>query len=82
MKNKVTFSLLSFGVIVLVFLAWKLIKPSETVDFSTQIKPILNKHCITCHGGVKKSGDFSLLFEEEAFAITESGVPAIVPGSA
>ena len=50
------------------------------VDFSTQIKPILNKHCIACHGGVKKNGDFSLLFEDEAFAPTKSGHPAIIPG--
>lgn len=55
---------------------------SEKVDFSTQIKPILNNKCITCHGGIKKSGGFSLLFEEEAFATTESGKPAIIPGDA
>lgn len=52
----------------------------KEVDFSTQIKPILNKNCISCHGGVKKSGGFSVLFEEEAFANTESGHPAIIPG--
>ena len=55
---------------------------SERVDFSTQIKPILNNKCISCHGGVKKNGGFSLLFEEEAFADTESGKPGIVPGDA
>ncbi len=55
---------------------------SERIDFSTQIKPILNDNCITCHGGVKKNAGFSLLFEEEAFAITESGKPAIIPGDA
>ncbi|MBG47293.1 MAG: hypothetical protein CML05_03275 [Pseudozobellia sp.] len=54
----------------------------ETVDFNAQIKPILNKRCISCHGGVKKSGGFSLLFEEEAFAATESGEPAIIKGNA
>jgi hypothetical protein len=53
----------------------------KEVDFSTEIKPILNKHCITCHGGVKKSGGFSVLFEEEALAATESGHPAIIPGN-
>ncbi|WP_057937675.1 DUF1553 domain-containing protein [Algoriphagus resistens] len=52
----------------------------KEVDFSTQIKPILNKNCISCHGGVKKNGGFSVLFEEEAFAKTESGHPAIIPG--
>lgn len=50
------------------------------VDFSTDVKPILNKHCISCHGGVKKNAGFSLLFETEAFAATESGIPAIYPG--
>lgn len=55
---------------------------SEQIDFSTQIKPILNTKCITCHGGVKKSGGFSLLFKEEAFAATKSGKPAIIPGNA
>jgi len=55
---------------------------SERVDFSTQIKPILNNKCISCHGGVKKSGGFSVLFEEEAFADTKSGNPAIIRGDA
>lgn len=54
----------------------------KEIDFSTQVKPILNQHCISCHGGVKKNGGFSLLFEEEALAATESGRPAIIPGEA
>ncbi|WP_010518544.1 PSD1 and planctomycete cytochrome C domain-containing protein [Croceivirga radicis] len=57
-------------------------KPDSRVNFNTQIKPILNKRCISCHGGVKKSGGFSVLFEEEAFAATESGKPAIIKGDA
>ena len=55
---------------------------NEKVDFSTQIKPILNNKCITCHGGIKKNAGFSLLFEEEALGDTESGRPAIIPGDA
>jgi len=54
----------------------------DQVDFSTQIKPILNNKCITCHGGVKKNGGFSLLFQDEAFAATKSGKPAIIRGDA
>jgi hypothetical protein len=50
------------------------------VDFTTQVKPILNKHCITCHGGVRQKGGFSLLFREEALAKTKSGKYGIVPG--
>jgi hypothetical protein len=55
-------------------------RSQQTVDYSTQIKPILNKKCIACHGGVKKQGGFSLLFEEEAKAKLKSGKYAIVPG--
>lgn len=54
--------------------------PSRKIDFSTKVKPILNKKCITCHGGVKAKGGFSVLFREEALANTESGKPAIIPG--
>ncbi|WP_420400790.1 PSD1 and planctomycete cytochrome C domain-containing protein [Flagellimonas sp.] len=82
MGKKVTSGIVvALGLFSLV-LIWNLVKPSEEVNFSAQIKPILNKHCITCHGGVKKNAGFSLLFEEEAFANTESGKPAIIPGNA
>jgi mono/diheme cytochrome c family protein len=53
----------------------------KRVDYSTQIKPLLNKHCLACHGGVKQQGGFSLLTREEALAPTASGKPAIVPGN-
>lgn len=54
----------------------------EKIDFSAQVKPILNKRCISCHGGVKKNGGFSVLFRQEALDTTESGKPAIIPGDA
>lgn len=50
------------------------------VDFSADVKPILNKKCITCHGGVRAKAGFSVLFRDEALAKTESGKPAIIPG--
>jgi hypothetical protein len=52
----------------------------EKIDFSEQVKPILNKRCISCHGGVKRNADFSLLFRHEALDTTESGKLAIIPG--
>ena len=52
------------------------------VDYNTDVKPILNKNCITCHGGVKRQSGFSLLFRSEALAINKSGKPAIIPGDA
>lgn len=50
------------------------------VDYSAEVKPILNKKCITCHGGVKRQSGFSLLFRTDALAINKSGKPAIIPG--
>lgn len=50
------------------------------IDFNTQVKPILNQHCIACHGGVKQSGDLSMMTLEDLLKSGESGHPAIVPG--
>lgn len=52
---------------------------NKKIDFNTQIKPLLNQKCIVCHGGVKRQGDFSLLFRPDALANNKSGKPAIVP---
>jgi len=62
--------------VVVAYLYW----PAEKIDYNTQVKPILNKKCISCHGGVKQKAGFSLLFREEALGNTESGKPAIIPG--
>ena len=53
---------------------------AEKIDYNTQVKPIINKKCIACHGGVRAKAGFSLLFREEALAPTKSGKPAIIPG--
>ena len=58
------------------------IRPKPEVDFSATVKPLLNSKCISCHGGVKKNGGFSVLFAEEAFVNLPSGHAAIVPGAA
>jgi hypothetical protein len=68
-------ALLVVAIVVFIFFIRQ--KP---VDFSTQVKPILNKKCITCHGGVRRKGGFSVLFRSEALAKTESGKFAIIPG--
>jgi len=59
---------------------WQLGGLSSPVDYNTQVKPILNKYCISCHGGVKSSGGFSLMTREDALQPAESGKLAIVPG--
>ena len=55
---------------------------SPPVNFNTEIRPILNTRCMSCHGGVKRSGGLSLLTREEALESGESGKAAIVPGNA
>ncbi|WP_289061114.1 PSD1 and planctomycete cytochrome C domain-containing protein [uncultured Zobellia sp.] len=82
MKKNSLHNCLKYLSMVISVVLFNACQSSPPVDFSTQIKPILNNKCITCHGGVKKSGGFSLLFENEAFAETESGVAAIIPGNA
>ncbi|MGM9510313.1 MULTISPECIES: DUF1553 domain-containing protein [Larkinella] len=75
---------LSIALVVLLTLSsvvWLTVR-EDRVDFNTQIKPLLNKNCIACHGGVKKASNFSLLFEREALAAAKSGKHAIVPGNA
>ncbi len=54
----------------------------ENIDFSSQIKPIINQNCISCHGGVKQNAGLSFLFREEALGNTNEGSPAIIPGNA
>jgi len=70
------------GFLTFLYFVFINLKPEKKVDFSAKVKPILNKHCISCHRGVKKNAGFSVLFEAEALGITESGQPAIVPGNA
>ena len=73
---------IALGFLTFLYFVFINLKPEKKVDFSAQVKPILNKHCISCHGGVKKNAGFSVLFEAEALGITQSGQPAIVPGNA
>jgi len=57
-------------------------QPEESrISYNQDIRPILNENCLSCHGGIKQSGNFSLLFEEDVYQPTESGKPPIVPGN-
>ena len=49
------------------------------ISFSEQIRPILNRKCTGCHGGVKQAGGLSLLYKEMAYGKTNHGY-GIVPG--
>ena len=49
-----------------------LMAQSETVDFMTQVKPLLEGTCIHCHGEEKQEGEYRMDTMEAAFAGGES----------
>ena len=67
-------------------LAWPRVSPLFTgmsrnkVDFSRDIRPILNQNCVHCHGGVRQKNGVSFIFREEALGVGKSGRRTIVPG--
>lgn len=71
--------LVIFCILLMAFL-FAYVTHENKIDFSTQVKPIINRKCITCHGGVKAKSGFSFLFREDALAKTASGKYAIIPG--
>src|SRR6478736_3648581 len=67
-------------ILVIAAITYSFMISGHTVDYNTEVKPIFNKKCITCHGGVKRQSGFSLLFRTDALAINKSGKAAIIPG--
>lgn len=49
------------------------------VDFTKEVKPVLEQHCVRCHGSDQKKGGLRLHTKEAAFAGGDSGA-AIVSG--
>ena len=63
-----------FFVALLIFLCLSCRK--EAVDFSADVKPILNKHCISCHGGVNLGGQGYFPFG----VVAKPGAEVLPPG--
>lgn len=82
MKRRVTFSaILPFIVVVAIaFLSSLPSAHAQTIDFTRDIRPLLNDHCAACHGGVKQNGGVSVLSRERLLRESESGEASIVPG--
>ena len=55
---------------------------SESVDFNSQIRPILSDNCFFCHGpdAAHREGGLRLDQKEAAFGEGDSGMVAIIPG--
>ncbi|WP_235298671.1 PSD1 and planctomycete cytochrome C domain-containing protein [Portibacter marinus] len=79
MKKIATISIISIFLLSGVW--WWTHSHQEKIDFNTQVRPILNKNCLACHGGVKQQSGLSFLFIEESFSPAKSGKTAIVPGN-
>lgn len=73
---------IGFSVAAILALAYWLFPSGDRIDYSADVKPILNKKCMSCHGGVKREAGFSLLFRQEALQAAESGKVPIIPGDA
>ena len=54
--------------------------PADQIDFVQHVKPILERHCLECHGGGKKrpKGKYSLVTREKAFGVGDSEEAGIV----
>ncbi len=69
-------------IFVLLFFSFSACQQKEKkISYNDHIRPILNKKCLPCHGGVKAEAGFSLLFREDAMGEMDSGKKAIVPGN-
>jgi mono/diheme cytochrome c family protein len=51
------------------------------LDYSRDVKPILEKNCFKCHGAEKQKGGLRLDRKVSALKGGDSGEPAIVPGN-
>ena len=54
---------------------------AQEVSFSENIRPILNAHCVKCHGGVKQAGGVSFVYKDQALGKSKSGATILTPGS-
>lgn len=83
MKTSVIILSVTVTIAIIGLTAFNINPFSNSVDFNTEVKPILNKHCVACHGGVKKAANLSFLFSQEALNTKgKSGKVAIIPGDA
>ncbi|WP_166442730.1 PSD1 and planctomycete cytochrome C domain-containing protein [Phragmitibacter flavus] len=67
-----------------VLLLWLLLsttlRAENRVDFTRDIQPIFNQHCVKCHGPDEQNGALRYDSKVAAFSQADSGHHAIVPG--
>ena len=45
------------------------------ISFNNDVRPILKRHCLGCHGGVKQAAELSFVYAEQADYTIEAGDP-------
>lgn len=50
------------------------------ISFNRDIRPIFQRNCTACHGGVKEAGGISFVFRDRLLVEGESGNIAVIPG--
>ena len=50
------------------------------VDFARDIRPLFNKNCVGCHGGVKRAGKISFIYRDVVVATNAADEKPIHPG--
>jgi hypothetical protein len=52
----------------------------DRVAFNQHIRPIFTAKCMACHGGVKKAGGVSFVYQDDVKGVGDSGKRVVVPG--
>jgi hypothetical protein len=63
----------------LIIFSWA--KTNAEIDFSRDVRPILNAHCTKCHGGIRAKSGLNLINKESVFSASESGLIPVVSGN-
>src|SRR5262249_11546311 len=55
-------------------------REERKIDFARQIKPLLERSCVGCHGGEKPRGHFRVSSRDDLLRGGASGTAVVVPG--
>lgn len=70
----------ALGLLLLCVLGKWPARAEPPVDFARDIRPILNKNCVSCHGGVKRAGKISFIYRDVVVATNAADEKPIHPG--
>lgn len=65
---------------MVLLMSQSLVHAAAEVDFARDVQPILQRHCVKCHGPDESNGGLRYDHKQGAFAQADSGAHAIVPG--